>query len=195
MARKRLSDLLREEVQKPTEGKPEPEQPEVVEKQEKAIATNDSSKLESAQQREAELNHQITNLNQQISDLKTELETQTTSTEKLQTNLETTQQRNHQLETELAQVKQTALQLAESNAQLKAQLQQHQEAAQAQPKRTVAPVSKPVAPASKPDDKLAARPLTQQEILRRQADSLAHPIFPTGNNPGQLSEQDIGWVD
>lgn len=196
MARKRLSDLLREEVQKPTEA-PELEPVETEVKEEKeAIATDEHSlELEAAQQREAELTQQVADLNQQITDLKTEAKTQATTTQKLQASLEDAAQRHHQLETELTETKQAALQLADSNAQLKQQLEALK---QSQPLKPTAPVAK-FAPATTPksdDTKLASKPLSQQEVLRRrQSESLAHPMFPNGKAPGQFSDQDLGWFD
>jgi len=196
MARKRLSDLLREEVQKPTEGTPEPEKAEAV-GEEIAIATNGQAPelVAAAQYRETELIQQIADLKQQLTDLQAEVKTQVAATKKLQTSLEKAEKRNHQLETELAETKHAALQLADSNAELKQQLDTLN---QTQSAKTPAPVAKPtLTPTPKPDDtKLAAKPLTQQEVLRRrQADSLAHPMFPAGKAPGQFSDQDLGWFD
>ncbi|MDX2243067.1 MAG: hypothetical protein NW224_20495 [Leptolyngbyaceae cyanobacterium bins.302] len=204
MARKRLSDLLREEVQKPAEAT-STEVPvtaptkEAVEAAETAIAANNhAAELEAAKQRETELNQQITHLNQQLTDLKTELKTQTASTKKLQTSLEKAEQRSQQLESELTEAKQTALQLADSNAELKHQIEAIKQSPMA--RSTIAKPAAPVAkspPAAKPNpaDKPATKPLSQQEVLRRQADSLAHPIFPIGKTPGQFTDQDLGWFD
>ncbi|MBF2026788.1 MAG: hypothetical protein IGS48_08480 [Oscillatoriales cyanobacterium C42_A2020_001] len=221
MARKRLSDLLREEANKPADGGAETgadEQAAIAQPTSSNSSKNNPTKisetpsskatsspanaalnskiaelqqaLETAKQHENDLKHQVT-------DLKADLKTQTAATKKLQTQLETVEQRNHQLETELAEAKQTVLQLADGNSQLKQEIDSLKHAHKP---TTLAAPSKPATPAVKSNESaqsLAARPLTQQEILRRrQADSLAHPVFPTTDkSPGHLSEQDMGWVD
>ncbi|EKQ68067.1 hypothetical protein OsccyDRAFT_2578 [Leptolyngbyaceae cyanobacterium JSC-12] len=193
MARKRLSDLLREEAQKPADPTSEAvatSSDEAVENGEDAIALAELHEaLKKAQHHENELE-------QQVLSLKTDLKAQTTTAKKLQTQLQTVEQRNHQLETELAEVKQTALQLADVNSQLKQELEALK---LAQKPKTSEATTKPMAASIKPAKSapsLATKPLTQQEVLRRQADSLAHPIFPAAEKtPGQFSEQDLGWVD
>ncbi|NJP08347.1 MAG: hypothetical protein HC866_01810 [Leptolyngbyaceae cyanobacterium RU_5_1] len=220
MARKRLSDLLREEAQKPADSQADAvavNTPEINSDSTTATAktstrtskTTSSAKppgdnaleqsstqstldadvielknaLEEAEQREAELK-------KQVAELKADLKNQTASEKRLQTSLEKAAQRNQDLETELAEAKQTALQLAEANSQLKQtldippkQVPQKQEA-------------KSLQPADQPTQPPPPAPLTQQEMIRRRQErSLAHPIFPTGKPPGQLSEQDLGWVD
>jgi len=208
MARKRLSDLLREEVKKPSEASASPE-PEVKEGPEKTkqppeqeataskVMPNEPSvEATGPSPRETELE-------KQIADLKAELKQQTTAAKKLQTNLEHTEKRYQQLETELAEAKQTALQLADNNAQLKQELdtlkqsQKPQQMPSSVPTKSVASAKPVPASASTPSrETSSSHPLTQQEVLRRrQADSLAHPMFPAGNSPGHLSEQDLGWVD
>ncbi len=210
MARKRLSDLLREEVKKPTEGAaatvPDPtagvangvqktaptEQTDVEQRSAESgkPAEDLAAELAVAQQREQELQ-------QQLADLQAQLKQQAASEKKLQASLDKTEKHNQQLAAELAEAKQTILQLAENNAQLKQEL----ETLQSTPK--AAPSTKPPAIAkSEPKPSLpatrdqSAQPLTQQEILRRrQADSLAHPVFPIGKSPGQVSDQEIGWFD
>lgn len=188
MARKRLSDLLREEVQKPADTPSTPDETApTAPSQSEASATTSShaAELAAAHQRETDLQTQVANL-------KADLKNQTATTKKLQTNLEKAEQRAQQLEAELAEVKQTALQLAESNSRLQAEVATLQ---RSQPAKTPAPAPPPPPPpTAKPE--LTAKPLTQQEVLRRrQADSLAHPMFPTGKSPGQFTEQDLGWVD
>lgn len=208
MARKRLSDLLREEVQKPGDATTiapapaiAPVAAELVEPD--APAPNGQSSEVTA------LAQQAADLQQQLEDLKTDLKQQAAATKKLQTQLEQVEKRNHQLETELAEAKQTALQLADNNAQLQQDLKTLQQA-RSQPQPTpVQPLAKqPLAKQPPAATKSVASPppavakpaasgtLSQQEILRRrQAESLAHPMFPAGNAPGYLSEQDMGWVD
>lgn len=212
MARKRLSDLLREEVQKPTDAAAEteadgqaaiaPPAPASSSKRSSQAAAPPAdaaltAKIAELQQALEAAKQQETDLKQEVADLKADLKAQTATTKKLQTQLEAAEQRSHQLGTELAEAKQTALQLADSNSQLKQELDALKHA---QKPATLATASKPATPAVKPSEptqSLAAKPLTQQEILRRrQADSLAHPIFPTTEkSPGQFSDQDIGWVD
>jgi chromosome segregation ATPase len=186
MARKRLSDLLREEVQKPadTPSTPDETAPAAQSQSEASVApSTHEAELAAALQREADLQTQVASL-------KADLKNQTAAAKKLQTNLEKAEKRAQQLATELAEVKQTALQLAESNSRLQAEVATLQ---RSQP--TKSPVAAPpTPPTAKPE--LAAKPLTQQEVLRRrQADSLAHPMFPAGKAPGQFTEQDLGWVD
>lgn len=214
MARKRLSDLLREEVQKPTENQPELDPPNGVDAElveaapPDAIATNEhAAELQAAQQREATLKQQIADLTQhvadltqQLADLKAEAKTQAPVTKKLQASLEKAEQRNSHLDAELTEAKQTALQLADRNAQLQQQLEtlQKNQPTHLQSTKASPPTTRST-PGSQPqseDRKLATKPLSQQEVLRRrQADSLAHPMFPAGKSPGQLTDQDIGWVD
>jgi chromosome segregation ATPase len=138
--------------------------------------------------------------------------------------LEKAEQRNEKLESELAEAKQTILQLAEANSHLKqenadlkqANLKQNDlkrdDLKQSQPKQLdlnpgnlrqgslnsiapAKPIQSPV-PVPTPNAQPAVAALSQQEILRRrQQASLAHPVFPVGNAPGQFSDQDIGWFD
>jgi chromosome segregation ATPase len=141
---------------------------------------------------------QAIDLKQQVADLKTELKTQAAASKKLQTSLDKAEQHSQQLATELTEAKQTILQLVEVNSQLKQDLQSQtvQQTIAAPPK---APPEKNPSPEPKPEAQktpLAKAPYSQQEILqRRQQQSLAHPMFPVGDSPGHLSEQDIGWFD
>jgi hypothetical protein len=133
--------------------------------------------------------------------------------------LEKAEQRNEKLESELAEAKQTILQLAEANSHLKqenadlkqANLKQN-DPKQHEPKQldlhqgnlrpgrlnpsTPAKSTQSPLSVTAPNAQPAVAALSQQEILRRrQQASLAHPIFPVGNAPGQFSDQDIGWFD
>lgn len=196
MARKRLSDLLREEVKKPSEAA-STEEPAA--KEHPPDAPSSSPAAEIALPAPDPPATPDLELQQHVADLQAELKQQTSSAKKLQTNLEKLEKRNQQLETELAEAKQTVLQLADNNAQLKQELEALQRS-QRPPQPTQPVATKPVVaakPVPAPAPKSSgAHPLTQQEVLRRrQADSLAHPMFPAGNTPGHLSEQDLGWVD
>lgn len=237
MVRKRLSDMLREEAQKPAEPEPEttpdsaiapsatPSQPTAKRKRTTAGSrsaasppSSNASKTTVSKEKvtaiapevthlEAEMEiatKQIADLNQQVTALKSELEDQITASKKLQPTLEKAEKRNQQLEIELSEAKQTILQLVEVNSQLKQDLAAKQQAV-AIPEtipRGIAPSSKsslpapsPIVPAEPKKNTLASATSTHQEFLRRQQKSLAHPVFPVGNSPGHLSDQDLGWVD
>lgn len=228
MARKRLSDLLREEVQKPTEADTAP--PEAVDaptieieaevaaepatdkttKSEPAKATkktpaktakpdgaNPAAESITALQTEIDTlttalttsENRVGELQKEIAALQAELQAKTTETQTLTSQLDKATQQARSLEQELAEAKQTILQLAETNTQLQAKQQT----------AIAPPAARPTTPAKPAPStgKLTNSPLSQQEIIhRRQAESLAHPIFPsTDKTPGQLSEQDLGWVD
>lgn len=227
MARKRLSDLLREEVKKTTDGESETPDASEVEnnpnndsaasktkgfsKSSKAKASSEAATAESTTSLQADADAKVAELQaaleqsqkreetlqQEISHLKADLKAQTTAAKDLQTNLKEIEAENQQLEAELTKVKQTALQLADSNAELKQQLEQQR--VEQQPKKNLPAQatkssSAPLAPTTnKPANSSA---LSQQEILRRrQADSLAHPVFPSEKPPGAISDRDLGWFD
>jgi len=243
MVRKRLSDMLREEAQKPVETESESAltdqapvssagaaqskpaaKPKSTTTGSRAASASQSSIAAKAEataiapevtRLKAELEtaaKQVADLNQQITDLKAELGNQSTAAKKLQTNSEKAEQRSQQLETELSEAKQTILQLAEVNSQLKQDLTAKPTAAIPETlaklstglRREIAPPLKTL-PATLPTVPAEANPaeakkntrtaLSQQDLLRRQQKSLAHPVFPAGNPPGHLSEQDLGWVD
>lgn len=243
MVRKRLSDMLREEAQKPAEPKIEitssdsaiassavPSQPAAKRKSttagSRAAASPQSSNASKTSASKttvskekapaiasevtsltAELEtaaKQVADLNQQVTGLKAELEDQITASKKLQPTLEKAEKRNQQLEIELSEAKQTILQLVEVNSQLKQDLAVKQQAV-AIPEtipRGIAPSPKsslpepsPIVPAEPKKSTLASATSTHQEFLRRQQKSLAHPVFPAGDSPGHLSDQDLGWVD
>lgn len=241
MVRKKLSDMLREEAQKPAEipsdessmGQGEaasaaPPPPATTHRRTatgsrtktsqsstaaKQVDSKEVDSEEKATAIAAEVNtlkaelaaaiQQTDELNQQASELRAELEHQLATAKKLQTASEKTERRSQQLETELSAAKQTILQLVEVNSQLKQDLIAKPAVAihEMTPKEIVSPpvqsLSKPLStiPAEAKKNTLAATPLSQQELLRRQKKSLAHPVFPAGNPPGHLSEQDLGWVD
>ena len=201
MARKRLSDLLREEVQKPTEESVTDATAATSETIEVVAETVDVTAIAA---RDTVLQQQLddlkTQFQDQIAELKAEIKQHTTANKKLQTSLEKAEQQTHQLTTELETARQTILQLAENNAQLKKDLDAAQVAqrpttpsrspAPSRPSLPVPAAPVPVAPTQSP------RSLTQQEVLRRrQADSLAHPVFPVDKLQGQGSEPDVGWFD
>ena len=229
MVRKRLSDMLREEAQKPAEteldsastdqatdstagaaqSKPAATRSTTAGSRAKSAQSSTASKQEATAIApettflKAELEtaaKQITDLNQQVTDLKAELENQAIAAKKLQANSEKAEQRSQQLDTELSEAKQTILQLVEVNSQLKQDLTAKQAAAipevisrgSAPPSKTF-PAKPSTVPAETKQNTLTT--LSQQDLLRRQRKSLAHPVFPAGNPPGHLSEQDLGWVD
>ncbi len=195
MARKRLSDLLREEAQKPTEesvAESAAANPEIIE------VVAEPVDMAAIAARETALQQQIDDLKAQfqtqIAELKADIKQHTATNKKLQTSLEKAEQHNHQLTTELETARQTILQLADNNAQLKKDLDAAQRSTTPSRPSTPAPAPKslPVPAAPKPP----ARSLTQQEVLRRrQADSLAHPVFPVDKTAAQNSEPDVGWFD
>ena len=243
MVRKRLSDMLREEAQKPAEtevdvastaqvanpasaaqSKPAAKRrnptagSQPAAKSQASTVSQDASK-ETAYKNEAiaialevtrltadleTAARQVTDLNQQVTDLKAELKDQITASKKLQPTLEKVEKRNQQLETELSEAKQTILQLVEVNSQLKQDLAVKQQAVAIpepiprgitpSPKKSL-PETSPIVPAEPKKSPLASATSTHQEFLRRQQKSLAHPVFPVGNSPGHLSDQDLGWVD
>jgi len=194
MVRKKMADLLREEVNKPIEigaavvqteesaangkGVETVEDADVQDADAAAIA-HLSAQLDQAKQRE-------TGLVQQIADLNTELEQQNNRVKGLQADLKKTES----LKADLEQAKATALQLAETNASLNQELKTL---------RSATAPAKPTVPILEATTVAAIAPpqgLTQQELIRlRQAQTLAHPVFPNGTQPGHISNQDIGWVD
>jgi DNA repair exonuclease SbcCD ATPase subunit len=202
MARKRLSDLLREEAQKSTDSEAEgasaidngkrkstavarsrksakqpPTQVEPVE----FTATSGSGKEEELDELKVALERsqaRETTLKQELAALQTALDTQEALVKTLKSDLA----KVDSLKTELEQAKKAALQLAEENTKLREELHSAHEP---QP-----PADTPAPPAE------ASTTLVQREVLvKRQADSLNHPIFPAGDSPGRLSDQDLGWVD
>jgi DNA repair exonuclease SbcCD ATPase subunit len=213
MARKRLSDLLREEVQKgeavpvveaaAVPAKPaskrqketpsrkptsngtkaavtEPVEAELVEVETPSELSNTKVALERSQQREAALK-------QENSALQQELDRQEAQIHALQADLEKAQS----FKTELEKAKQDALHLAEENSRLLAELQSLKE----QTPRA-APVQAKPAPVEAPPPPPESAALTPTERLRQQQiRSLAHPVFPAGSSPGQLSDLEMGWVD
>lgn len=252
MARKRLSDLLREEAGKPTgkgastDGKantsapvesptPEPslesgatieveavpvteEHPEL-----ETLVAELKAAVEQAEQREAGLNQQVhdlkAELKTQTADLKqaksqlekaerhsdqleTEMNAQAAEVKQLQSSLQTAAQKTKQLEAELTEAKQAALHLAEANSKLAQELEALKPPAKAPAKPSAETPAKTLAkPTGQPTAKPASPPATQPAPLatadsfrQRQERSLAHPIFPS-KLPGQLTEQDLGWVD
>lgn len=221
MARKRLSDLLREEAQKPSESEDgassqeangrrksttssrSRKQPGESVAKSKPVEPTESTPvpetgvemrqvkdaLERSQQRE-------TSLKQEIAELQNTLGNQESLVKSLKSDLAKVEA----LKTELEAAKKTALQLAEENTRLRQAL----EASKPQPAPTPQPAPIPQPSPSQPNPAKAATPssseasaaLTQKEIIiKRQTESLAHPIFPVGKSPGQLSDQDLGWVD
>jgi peptidoglycan hydrolase CwlO-like protein len=183
MARKRVSDVLREEVNKPVDV-----EAEVVEKASEAgkdaiapapdttqlaLIETLKTELEQAKQREIALQNQVTQLQEKLD-----------KQQDLIHDLNGDASKVDALKTELEQAKTTALRLAEVNATLTQEL-----AALRAPARQPAP-----APMVRAD--AAKRAMTPQEAMRQQQmQALSHPVFPAGPQPGQLSNQDLGWVD
>lgn len=235
--KKRLSDLLREEVKKPAEAETPPAaEAETGRKGSRSTGTAKNGGRQKAQaakptgfvssskaspepdaesesdpmapdpiaadptaQLKADLEqakNQETELKQQITRLETELKEQAGSTQQLQTQLQQVEAHTHQLETELSEAKHTVLQLVEVNTQLKQDLESFKARSLTQPAASPPP-AKPLQEETKPARSAHPSPpvLSQQEILRRQQESLAHPVFPAGPAPGHLSERDLGWVD
>lgn len=204
MARKRLSDLLREEVQKPTDndantlasdngkqksaGSARSRKPAAgITPQPKAAAPAETKspeseaelkelklELERSQQREA-------SLKQELEALQTSLDQQDSLVKTLKADLS----KADSLKGELEQAKKAALQLAEENTQLRETINS---AKQQKPAEVAAPPPKPTATPHH-------TALSQSEIMKRQTASLTHPVFPVGKSPGYLSDQDLGWVD
>lgn len=206
MARKRLSDLLREEANKDEPEKASPEaaiEVEAVEVTKSPAAetpttTPPSPALEAAQEIAvadkklqtalAEVEKREASLHQQVTDLTAQLDQQTSLINSLKADLE----KAHAATAELEKAKRTALQLAEENTQLQQEIK-----ALKQPTSTKSALSRkssepsaPPAPAPNP-----AEAAHQAAIRKQQERSLAHPMFPAGSSPGQLSNQDLGWVD
>lgn len=202
MARKRLSDLLREEAQKSTDGEAEgasgtsngkrrstaaarsrkpAEQPPAPSKPVESAEANRSGREEELDELKAALERsqaRETTLQQELATLQSALDTQEALAKTLKSDLA----KVDSLKIELEQAKKAALQLAEENTKLREELHSVHTP---QPR---ADISTPTAEPS--------TALVQREILvKRQAESLNHPIFPSGDSPGRLSDQDLGWVD
>ncbi len=209
MARKRLSDLLREEVGKPADT-------ETTEMDQTASSVQSSQPRRSARKTSqsrsqspvsdqksesdqntliAELKTALTqvegrenNLKQEVSALKGELKECKAQIKTLQAK----QKRAANLEKELEQAKITLLQLAEVNTNLQQALEAYQNPAESSPLPLVklAPTTATLPDAT--NDPIAAR----KEIIRqRQQAALAHPVFPDKPPSGSLNDQDLGWVD
>ncbi len=238
MVRKRLSDMLREEAQKPREPESDAGLIDQLADADAVLAkpaakrrspmagsrtttTSQTSKAAASEEASAialevtrlktELAaavQQTDTLNQQVSDLKVEVENQTIAAKKLQATSEKAERRSQQLETELGEAKQTILQLVEVNSQLKQDLAAKSTGIRepsvqptaglpgktGSPPKNPLPTPSPIVPAT-PKQHLASATISQQDLLQRRQRSLAHPVFPAGNPPGHLSEQDLGWVD
>jgi predicted RNase H-like nuclease (RuvC/YqgF family) len=215
MARKRLSDLLREEANKPEES--ETDIPTAADagrrtnsrsvKQEGAAAPASASKTaaakrsaSTAQKAQAEsealkavqerAQQQEAAFQQQIADLQAELDQQIALTRSLKADLE----KIEPLKAELEQAKKVALQIAEENTRLNQALKAAQEQKVPAASQKVSATSQP-ATSQKVPTASSTGLATRESIQRQQARSLAHPIFPTDPLPGQISDQDLGWVD
>ncbi len=208
MARKRLSDLLREEVGKPTDtDATEMEQTTASvhssqtrrsarkTSQSRSQSSTSAPKSESQNTLIAELKTALTqaeeredSLKQELSALKDELKECKAQIKALQTK----QKRSADLEKELEQAKTTLLQLAEVNTNLQQALEAYQNPVKPSP----SPLAK-LAPhtdtlSDTVNDPIAAR----KEMMRqRQQAALAHPVFPDKPPSGSLNDQDLGWVD
>lgn len=206
MARKRLSDLLREEAKKDEPEKDSSEtaiEAEVIETTkapaaENPIATPASPAMEAAQEIAvadqklqvalAEAEKREASLQQQVTDLTAQLDQQTSLITSLKADLE----KARAATVELEKAKHTALQLAEENTQLQQEVKALKQPTSTKPalsRKASEPVAPP-APAPNPGE------AAHQAAMRKQQErSLAHPMFPAGSSPGQLSNQDLGWVD
>jgi chromosome segregation ATPase len=187
MARKRVADILREEVNKPAVAVAVAVEESSSEAGNGAIAPASSpdttaqsalidrlkTDLEQSKQRE-------TTLQQQVTELQAKLDRQEDLIGEMQADLV----KVDGLKAELEQAKSTVLRLAEVNANLTQELE-----ALRSPSRKPSP-----APMVRVD--AATRSAASQEAMReQQMQALSHPVFPAGNQPGQLSNQDLGWVD
>lgn len=206
MARKRLSDLLREEVQKDEPEKNSAETAIEVEAVEvtkepaadTSIATPASPAMEAAQEIAAadqklqvalaQAEKREASLQQQVTDLTAQLDQQTSLINSLKADLEKARAATAELE----KAKHTALQLAEENTQLQQEIKTLKQPTSSKPalSRKAPEPAAPTPTAPNPAD--AAH---QAEMRKQQERSLAHPMFPAGSSPGQLSNQDLGWVD
>lgn len=204
MARKRLSDLLRDEAQKPapaterpskaaakpaarrparsTKATPTEEPPAPVEAS--VVETPPSNpELEAAiaqlQSLLSQAQQREQSLQQQISGLETELHHQQQQVQQLQEHLT----KANRLQPELEQAKKAALQLAEANQKLTQELEslRHQNG---NGKVHKAEVVEPAPAALTP----------QPSAPTRRAVTLIHPVFPNGQ-PARMTEQDLGWFD
>jgi len=179
MARRRLTDLLREEAQKPEDADEAAAQPasdsdtapsEALKEAEKTIAQLKAN-LGKSQQREAALESQVADLQEQVEDQ-----------QKLVKSLRADLKRTDTLKQDLEEARKDALQLAEANTKLAQEL---------------ADLKKPAEkPAEKPPEKPAAIvPASAQTAIRRhQVYSIARPVFPN-EPPVQPGTLDTGWMD
>ncbi len=209
MARKRLSDLLREEVHKTedaeatpatTSGKrtgqtnrakaqassgraksPVVETVEAVLVEDTQTAT-EKDDMHQLKQELARSQQREAHLQQELTLLQTELDQR----EALINSLEADLEKAKSFKNELDQAKKAALKLAEENTRLNEELKSLQ-----RQKPTVTTEAKPVV-AAQSQSPIAT---TIDVLHERQARSLAHPVFPAGSSPGYLSDQDLGWVD
>lgn len=206
MARKRLSDLLREEVNKPGEADPPAAQPSRATRRKPSAKSAGDAEPTPAESEQAapedpapnaevmklkagleQANDREKALQEKIFDLQAEIDGHKAKISSLEASL----QQIASLKTELDQVKATALQLAEENSRLIREAET--------PKSAPAPATKPAdSPepaqktlAQKTNDPMEAR---QSAIRQRQERSLAHPIFPN-KIPSIVTDQDMGWVD
>ncbi len=209
MARKRLSDLLREEVHKTEDAEAtsaassgkrtsqtnrakaqansgrakspvvETVEAVLVEDAQKTTEKDDTHQLK---QELARSHQREAHLQQELTLLQTELDQR----EALINSLEADLEKAKSLKNELDQAKKAALKLAEENTRLNEELKSLQGQ-----KPPATPEVKPVVTAQS-----QAHITTPVDVLHeRQARSLAHPVFPAGSSPGYLSDQDLGWVD
>jgi chromosome segregation ATPase len=150
-----------------------------------AKVTDLKNSLEASHQKEQALQ-------QKVDELQSQLDEQKSLAKTLQTSLE----KSSKIQAELEQAQKTALQLAESNQKLideNKTLKQAQTQAESSKKAsqlTLQPPDKKVSQLSVPPEMSE-----HDRFLRRQAATLAHPVFPNDPMPNRLSEQDIGWFD
>ena len=200
MARKKLSDMVREEAGNlPNATEPEAPQPE--EPAQKSTAktttrrtTSGSSSARSATPKSEETivpdsnveSESVNQLKQQVAELQAALEASQNQVDRLQAELKTEQSNNQALQKELAKFDQVKSELEEAK-QLALKLSAANQAAQAAPKAAqAAPKATTPAPAHhsmSPSTQLAVRRMTDHyEPRPTQSGSL-------------LSDTDLGWVD
>ena len=202
MARRRLTDLLREEVQKPEESSVEPV--ETTQKTETAGAAKaetakvDTAKAETAKvdavtkaaaiaaaaaaKSIAVLQTTLEQTQQREGDLKnqvTDLQAKLDEQQKLVKSLQSDLKRSDKLQKDLEEARKDALQLADANTKLAQEIETLKKPP-SQPQPTAA-IAKTAAPA--------------EQARQRQIRTLSHPVFPNEPLPGQGSTLDTGWMD
>ncbi|MGA7937761.1 MAG: hypothetical protein WCA35_29705, partial [Kovacikia sp.] len=147
-------------------------------------ATDATDALKAAQEQALQ---QEAAFQKKIAELQTELDQQIALTRSLKADVE----KIGPLKAELDQVKKVALQLAEENTRLSQELK----TSQTQKMPAVSNSGLATKEARQVPAVSSSGLATKESMRRQQARALAHPIFPTDPLPGQISDQDLGWVD